>query len=275
MSHSSSGSNFYYGILLLPKSQRSAVKSIYSFCRAADDAGDAGDPTTAKDRLGHWREELDLMYRNAPRSAVMRELYPHTRDLKLKREYFNLLLEGIEWDLTRKRYDSIEQVLEYCDRVAGAVGLLCLQAFGLHENAKAREYSRNLSYGLQLTNMIRDVGQDARNGRMYWPESELEVFGYSGDQLRKGKISEAYFKAARFQVKRAKSFLDKAEIAVMDDAHLRKQLIGPEIMRETYESLLQKIEKELDRALDGEPPRLTKADKLVIAGGTWLRTRFA
>src|SRR5688572_5619834 len=166
MAHSSSGSNFYYGIMLLPKAQRSAVKAIYGFCRAADDAGDAGDPVRAKDRLGHWREELDLMYRNAPRAAAMQELYLHVRDLKLKREYFNLLLEGIEWDLAKRRYESVDRLLEYCDRVAGAVGLLCLQAFGLHEDSRAREYSRNLSYGLQLTNMLRDVGQDVRAGRI-------------------------------------------------------------------------------------------------------------
>lgn len=275
MAHSASGSNFYYGILLLPASQRSAVKAIYGFCRAADDAGDAGDPQTAKDRLGHWREELDLMYRNAPRAAIMRELYPHMRDFRLNREYFHLLLEGIEWDLAKKRYDSADRLLEYCDRVAGAVGLLCLQAFGLHEDPHAREYSKHLAYGLQLTNMLRDVGQDVRAGRIYWPEAEMEAFGYSSELLKKAKITENYFKLARFQVKRAQGYLDRAELIVVDHPELRKPLLGPEIMRETYESLLRRIEKELDRALDGEPPRLTKTDKLIIAGGAWLRTRFA
>ncbi len=275
MGHSSSGSNFYYGIMLLPKAQRAAVKEIYGFCRAADDAGDTGDPVRAKDRLGHWREELDLMYRNAPRSMMMKSLYLHVRDLKLKREYFSLLLEGIEWDLARKRYADLDGLLSYCDRVAGAVGLLCLQAFGLHEDARAREYSKNLSYGLQLTNIMRDVGQDAKNGRIYWPESELAAFGYSGEELRKGKITEAYFKVARLQVKRAQAYLDKAELILVDHPDLRRKLLGPEVMRETYESLLRRIEKELDRSLDGDPPKLSKFDKILVAGGTWLRTRFA
>jgi phytoene synthase len=266
-----SGSNFRWGMLLMPRSARPAIASIYRFCRAADDAVDAGDPVTAQDRLGHWREELDLLYRNSPRAGLMKDLYVHVREHRLNREYFTLLLEGIEWDLRKRRYADGDELLSYCDRVAGAVGLLCLQVLGLHEDGRAKEYSKALSYGLQLTNILRDVGQDAPNGRLYWPEAEMEAFGYSSDQLRKRKVTEGYFKAARFQVKRAQSFLDKAEMITVDHPDLRKRLLGPEIMRETYESLLRKIEKEHDRALDGEPARLSGGDKIAIAAGTWLR----
>ncbi len=265
-------SNFLFGILFLPSEQRAAVKAIYAFCRVADDAADI-DPAGGADGISLWREELALLYKGTPRHRIMKELFPHLGRYKLKREYFEKLLKGMEMDLSRRRYQTMEELEEYCACVAGAVGLLCLQVFELHEDERVRTYSTNLSLGLQLTNIIRDVGDDVAIDRVYLPQDDFGAFGYTEKELKAGVVNIGYFNLMRFMVGRTRSYFSVAERAI--DMDLRKKLIGSEIMRATYMELLEKISHALDASLDRNSPRLLLIDKISIALGTWIKIKVA
>ncbi|MEK7476642.1 MAG: squalene/phytoene synthase family protein [Candidatus Coatesbacteria bacterium] len=264
-------SNFKWGIRLLPPGQRAAVTAIYAFCRAADDDADL-DPSRGKEAIARWREEVAACYDGFPKHPVMRNLHPLVRTLKLRREYFDMILTGMDMDLAGKRYANMDELLGYCDCVAGAVGLLVLQAMGLHEDERAREYSAHLSYGLQLTNILRDLREDADRGRVYLPADAMAAYGYSEAELRKGVASVGFFKTARFVAKRADEEFLRAREGL--DPMLRRRLLGPEIMRETYEALLHRIMKAADLSLDGHPPRLSQIEKIVIATATWVHVRY-
>jgi phytoene synthase len=263
-------SSFAWGIRMLLPGQREAVRAIYAFCRAADDAADA-DPTGAAERVARWREEVALCYSGAPRHEVMRRLFPYVRTLKLERMHFDKILDGLEMDLARRRYRTLEELLGYCDCVAGAVGLLCLRVMGLDGDARAVDYSRKLSYGLQLTNIVRDLGRDVALDRVYLPQEDFAAFEYTEAQLKRREATEGFFRLARFEALRAQKYLEDAPEGLTRD--LRRRLLGPEIMRETYRQLLKKIMTALDWCLDGSPPALSWLDKAMIAGFTWLQLR--
>lgn len=264
-------SNFLFGILFMPAEQRRAVTAIYGFCRAADDAADL-DPARGAERVAYWREELAQLYRGAPRDPVTKALFPFLGRYRLKREYFERLLAGMEMDLARCRYENMEELAGYCDRVAGAVGLLCLQVAGLHDDPRAREYSDNLSRGLQLTNIIRDVHADVAIDRVYFPQEDFGGAGYTEAELKKGVVNIGYFTLVRFTVGRARGLLEKA--ARLADGDLRRRLLGPEIMRETYLELLDRMSHVLDECLDGDPPRLSFWARLSIGVSVWIRSRL-
>jgi phytoene synthase len=236
-----------------------------------DDAADL-DPAKGREGMAFWREELELCFAGRPRHRIMRSLFPFVQKYKLKREYFEKLLEGMEMDLEHRRYETMEELEKYCDCVAGAGGLLCLQVFGLHDDPRAQAYSRNLSAGLQVTNILRDVGEDAAIDRVYIPREDFRTFGYSEKQLKAAEVNMNWFNLARFTAGRARSFLDKADRAV--DADLRKKLVGPEIMRETYRSLLEKMTHALDAPLERRPTRLKLGEKALIAFSTWVGIRL-
>ena len=266
-----SGSNFAWGIHLLPPDQRRAVTAIYAFCRAVDDDADL-DPAKGVEAIARWREEVVACYAGFPKHRVMKALHPLIRTLKLRREYFDMILTGMDMDLAKKRYADMDELLGYCDCVAGAVGLLVLQAMGLHEVQQARDYSTHLAYGLQLTNILRDLREDAEIGRVYLPVDAMTAFGYSEAELKKGVASVGFFKTARFVAKRADEEFVKAREGL--DRPLRRRLLGPEIMRETYLALLHRMEKAFDLSLDGQPPRLSRSEKFVIALSIWLHVKY-
>ena len=255
----------------MPPAQRRAVAAIYGFCRAADDAADL-DPEQGAARVAHWREELDLLYAGKPRDPVMQKLFPFLGEYRLKREYFEKLLQGMEMDLAHRRYEDMARLKEYCDCVAGAVGLLCLQVSGLHDDPLAREYSGNLSQGLQLTNIIRDVRSDVDIDRVYFPQEDFAGAGYTEAELKKHVINIGYFSLVRMTLGRARGFLEKAERLAEDG--LRSRMLGPEIMRATYQELLNRLSHVLDLCLDGKPPRLPLVDRISIAVGMWMRVKL-
>jgi phytoene synthase len=265
-------SNFLLGILMMKGEHRRAVGAIYAFCRVADDAADL-DPARGKEGLALWRQELALLYSGSPRAPVMRSLHPHIGKYGLKREYFEKLLQGMEMDLARRRYETIGELEEYCDCVAGAVGLLCLQVFGLHEDPLARDYSRYLSLGLQVTNILRDAGIDAGIDRVYLPQEDFRTFSYTEKQLKEGEVNMNWFNLARFTAGRARSYFGHADRALT--AGLRKSLVGPEIMRATYQVLLEKLTHALDAPVDRKVLRLSPVEKLLVAVSTWAEIRLA
>lgn len=272
MPASHSASNFRWGIVFMPKAQRDAVKAIYAFCRVADDAADL-DPAKGAEGLARWRAELDLCFKGRPRDPVMQALFPHVKAFQLRRPLFDKVLEGMDMDLARRRYATMAELEGYCDCVAGAVGSLCLQVFGMDGDERAQKYSRFLSYGLQLTNIIRDLGADARLDRVYFPQEDFTTWGYTEAELKKGVVNMNFMQLARFEVARAQKYFMRARESL--DRSQRPGLLGAEIMRETYEALLEQLGHGLDSALDGRRARLHPVRKLAIACATWVDVKLS
>ena len=236
-------------------------------------AGDTG-PNRAAAGLDRWRRELDDAYRGRPRHPILRRLAPEIARYGLKREYFDLVMEGIAMDLAGRRYATIGELAGYFDRVAGAVGLLCLQIFGLHDDPRAREYSRNLSYALQMTNVIRDMGNDARAGRFYVPEEDLSASGYSLESLKAGRADSSFYALGHMEARRAREWFEAARRSLTGDAKLRRRLAGAEVMRATYEALLARLDRALDLALDPVPVRLSLLEKVMTGLAAYAEARW-
>lgn len=263
-------SNFSFGILFMPKEQREAIKAIYAFCRAADDAVDL-DLEKGKEKLARLREKLGQAFDGKARDPLLTALVPHIRKFGLLREHFDRLFMGLDMDVERRRFQTHEELAVYADCVAGAVGLLCLQVLGVHENPKAWKYAEELGRGLQLTNIIRDVGRDIAQGRIYIPQEDFANYSYTEAELKDRNPSEQFFNLMRYEVARARGYFHHARMGI--DPGLRRKILGPEIMRETYEKLLKKMERVLDHCLDGDPPELGLLERFGIACAVWIEVR--
>ena len=168
-----SGSNFYYSFLFLPKAKRDAMYTVYAFCKAVDSAVDepaaGSDP---KEELKRWRDELDAVYSGTPITPIMVSLAYHVKALSIPKAYFEELIKGVEMDLFNNRYVTFDELSLYCYRVASVVGLICLHIFGV-TSARAQDYAVALGMAFQLTNILRDVGTDAADSRIYLPLEDL------------------------------------------------------------------------------------------------------
>lgn len=264
-----SGSNFYYAFRFLPKPKREAIYAVYAFCRLSDDLVDeaqaGGDPAAA---LTRWRKELDVYFRDSVGHPVIVSAGQAARRFNIPKVYFEELLNGMEMDLTSSRYATFDELYSYCYRVASVVGLICIEIFG-YTNPKTREYAERLGVAFQLTNILRDLTTDAARGRVYLPLDELRRFGYSEDELFAGVYNEAFVELMRFQCKRAKDYYAAATDALPSED--RRSLLAAEIMRAIYYRLLLKIEQQRYDVFRANVS-LPKPQKLLLAGGLWLRT---
>jgi len=239
--------SFYYSFLVLPSEQRRAIVAVWDFCRAVDDAvdeppgeGDRQAPA-GRDALGFWREELRRCYEGAePRTVEGRQLQPFIRRFDLPRQAFEDVVDGCEMDLERTRYGTFAELLEYCRRVASAVGLICIRVFGCTDEG-ARDYAINLGIALQLTNILRDVKDDLARGRVYLPGEDLERYGCTVDDLRAAAPSAAVRELIAFECRRAREFYGRAAAAL--PAADRRRLVAAEIMRAVYFETLRRIER--------------------------------
>ncbi len=254
----------------MASSKREAVNRICAFCRLADDAADL-DPEKGRAALARLREELEFCYAGRPRHPVMRALAPHIREYGLSREHFERILEGHALDLEKARFATIADLESYMDGVACAPGILVLEVLGLRDEEKAREYSGNLSRGLQMVSILRDLGADAARDRVYLPREDFDMFGCTEEALKAGQASEEFFRLARYEVSRARGYFRRAQMAL--GPVLRRRLLGPEIARETYEALLKKMEPALDLCLDGKAPGISLPERFLIAMMTWTEGR--
>lgn len=266
-----SGSNFAYSFFFLPPARRSAMYTIYAFCKEVDSAVD--DPPAGSnppEQLAYWRRELAAAYHGDPSSPVTISLAEHVRTLNIPEEYFYDLLAGVEMDLTTSRYATFNDLALYCYRVASVVGLICLHVFGTR-SPRARDYAVNLGLAFQLTNILRDVGSDAAQGRIYLPQEDLNRFGYSEQDLLARAYSPAFSELMRFECDRAREYYRKADDAAeclpLDD---RRALTVAEIMRGVYRRILDRIERSEYRVYDTRIG-LAPSYRLAIAGGVWLR----
>ena len=269
-----SSSNFYYAFMLLPAERRQALYSVYAVCRFIDDiaddaAGDeaGGQPAT---RLARWREELERVFNGSPTHAISRALAYNVRRFAIPRRYFEEIIDGVEMDLGRTRYASFEELRLYCYRVASAVGLVCIEIFG-YRNPRTREYAENLGIAFQLTNIIRDLSEDAARGRIYLPLEDLARFDVSEDEILRGADTLELRRLLEHEVERARSFYAQAENALA--AEDRAAMVCAEAMRSIYRALLERIASK-GCGVVGRRHRISTPRKLYLVGRTWAGTRL-
>ena len=263
-----SGSSFYYSFMFLPPERRRAIIALYAFCREVDDAVDeVGDPGVARARLAWWAQEVGRIYAGGPQHPVGQALASVVRSYALEQAQLREILEGMSMDLDYNRYPDFPTLRLYCHRVAGVVGLLSARIFG-HTDPRTLDYAGTLGLAFQLTNIIRDVGEDVRRNRIYLPLDELQRFGLSSEDLIALREDERFTALMRFQIERAREYYAKA-LALLPAADRAAQRPGL-IMAQIYRALLDEIEASGARVLN-QRVALTPIRKLWIASKTWLR----
>ena len=262
-----SGSSFYYSFLFLPPERRRAITALYAFCREVDDVVDqALDPQLAATRLVWWRAEVANLYAGNPQHPVTKALAVFTDRFSITQERLDEIIDGMEMDLTQTRYLDWAGLERYCYRVAGVVGLLAAGIFG-YRDPRTLEYAKNLGIAFQLTNIIRDVGEDARKNRIYLPMEDLKQFGVPASDILNANESENFKRLLVFEASRAKQFYEKA-FASLPEADRRAQRAGL-IMAAIYRTLLDEIERDGFHVLKARTS-LTPLRKLWIAWKTWV-----
>jgi phytoene synthase len=265
-------SSFYYSFLFLPRPKREAILAVYRFCRAVDDAADGPLPVDEKKRqLEEWRRELDRCYSGRPARPVTEALRVAVEAFGLSRGHFEELIRGAETDLEAVRYESFKELSRYCYRVAGTIGLLSIQIFGL-DSGRHREYAVALGTAFQLTNILRDLKADAARGRIYLPLEDLRKFGYSEKELSDGIQDERFTALMRHQYERARSFYEQARDLLRPED--RGPLMAAEIMAAIYGSLLERIRASGYRVF-GKPVAIPDHQKFWIALKTYLSIRLS
>ena len=266
-----SGTSFYYAFRLLPRSQREAIFTVYSLCREIDDVVDRpGVKSEQQARLGDWRRELDRCYGGNPSHPITQNLQRVLGEYPIPRQYFHQLIDGVEMDLRRFRYERFRDLHTYCYRVASVVGMICLEIFRCRQSAPARRYAIHLGIAFQLTNILRDLAVDAARGRIYLPGEDLRRFGYPEEDLIAHRYSPPFVELMRFQCARAHGFFQTCRESISRAD--RPRLFAAEVMRKTYEKILQRIEA-CEYDIFRNRVRLPGREKIWIAGRTWLASR--
>jgi phytoene synthase len=264
-----SGSSFYYSFLFLPPERRRAITALYAFCREVDDTVDeATDGSVARIKLAWWRTEVATMYTGTPTHPVTQALQPHIATYKLEEQHLQAIIDGMEMDLDQSRYLDYPGLQKYCWRVAGVVGILSASIFG-YTNPQTLAYAEKLGLAFQLTNIIRDVGDDARKGRIYLPVNELQEFGVTAADLLNFRHSEKFEALMRFQTERAQRTYDEA-MGLLPKEDRRAQRPGL-MMSAIYRTLLNEIERDGFHVLN-QRISLTPLRKLWLAWKTYVRT---
>jgi phytoene synthase len=263
-----SGSSFYYSFLFLPLERRRAITALYAFCREVDDTvDDATDPSVARIRLAWWRTEIGAMVAGKPTHPVTQALAPHMAAYSLGSEHLIAIVDGMQMDLDQTRYLDFAGLKRYCWHVAGVVGILSARIFGI-TSPETLQYAEKLGLALQLTNIIRDVGEDARKGRIYLPVNELQQFGVTAADILNARHSGNFEKLMHFQSVRAQAAYDEA-FALLPVADRRAQRPGL-IMAAIYRALLHEIERDGFHVLN-QRISLTPIRKLWLAWKTYVR----
>jgi 15-cis-phytoene synthase len=268
--------NFYYSFLVLPAEKRRAIIAVWDFCRAVDDAVDEigdRDPASGAREVARWRQELSACFGGGdPSTTQGRALVPVIARFHLQREPFEALIEGVDMDLGSRRYETFDDLYQYCIRVASAVGLICLDIFGAREPA-ARQYAIDLGVALQLTNILRDVAGDLERGRIYIPTADLRTAGCAESDLRAATeartlTSPQVRTLLRLQAQRARDYYARAAAALPPrDAN---RLVAAEIMAAIYREVLERIERR-DYDVFADVVRIPRPRRAVIAAATWVR----
>ena len=235
----SSNSSFYYSFSLLPRQKREAIHTVYAFCRTTDDIVDEErDEAKKMALLQRWRSELGRALRGNSTFPLLNQLSVTAARFHIPVEHFYDLIRGMEMDLSKTRYGTFEELREYCYLVASSVGLMCRKIFG-YRNESTQEYAINLGIALQLTNILRDIKDDAKRGRIYIPREDMARFGYSEDDLLNSRYTPQFVELMRFECQRASSYYDLAREALQDED--KRFFFPARIMWSIYAHTLNRI----------------------------------
>ncbi|MEY3428825.1 MAG: All-trans-phytoene synthase [Pseudomonadota bacterium] len=258
----SSGSSFYYAFLFLPAERRAAITAFYAFCREVDDVVDEiSDPSVAQSTLAWWQKEVQQAFAGHPTHPVMHALMPHVKVYDIEAHHLLSVIEGCQMDLTQTRYLDFAGLQRYCHLVAGVVGEVAAKIFG-QTDAATTLYAHKLGLAFQLTNILRDVGEDAMRGRIYLPIDELKQFDVKAQDLMQRQYSDRFTALMKFQAARAHSLYDEA-MSLLPAADKRTQKPGL-MMASIYRTLLREIEADNFQVLH-QRVSLTPLRKLWLA----------
>lgn len=255
--------NFYYSFVVLPPDKRRAFCAVYAFMRYCDDISDGDESNETKRRLlENWREQLNEAYSDGPcNNPILPAFRDSVRRFSIPAQYFHWIINGAEMDLDAVQYETFEDLYKYCFHVASAVGFVCLQIFGFNDE-RAKEYAEQCGIAFQLTNILRDVKEDAEMGRIYLPAEDIRKFNYTPQELENGIVNEGFRNLMRFEAERAKDYYSKARnLLPLVDNTSRPALWA---MMGIYERLLDRI---VQRRFDvfQNRIRLTGIEKVSIA----------
>lgn len=257
-----SGSSFYYAFLFLPKPKRAAITAFYGFCREVDDVvDDMVDPGVAATKLAWWQSEVAKAFAGQPSHPVMKALMPLATDYQIQQRHLQAVIEGCQMDLAQTRYLDYPGLQRYCHLVAGVVGEVAANIFG-QTQPQTIAYAHKLGEALQLTNIIRDVGEDALRGRIYLPITELQQFDVKAHEILQRSYSERFTALMQFQAQRAQALYDEA-LALLPFEDCRAQKPGL-MMASIYRALLDEIQRDQFQVLH-QRIKLTPLRKLWLA----------
>lgn len=265
----SSKSSFYYAFNLLPSNKRDAMNTLYAFCRETDDIVDENNFTNEVkyENLRKWKNEFELSMTGNSSLTLLNNLSKIIRQFNIPTEPFYELIKGMEMDIQQNRYNTIEDLLEYCYRVAATVGLMSIEIFG-YKNISTRKFAINLGYALQLTNILRDVKKDADEGRIYLPVDDLRKFNYSEQELFNNVYNNNFVQLMRYEANRAKDYFIKANKAL--DISDKPKLFAARAMQHIYFNLLKKMEAENFNVFE-KKIKVATSEKAIIALGVWAK----
>jgi phytoene synthase len=262
----SSGSSFYNSFRFLPKDKRRAITALYAFCREVDDVVDeCSDANVARTTLNWWRNEVSEIYGGKPQHPVCKELVSIVKQYNMAQEHLLEIIDGMEMDLDQPRYADFKALQLYCYRVASVVGLLTVEIFG-YTDRQTLKYAHDLGIAFQLTNIIRDVGEDARRNRIYLPMDELQQFGVPAADILNARETENFQKLMAFQIERARQYYRQAleHLPAVDRKAQRTGLI----MTAIYQATLDEVVSSGCHVLK-ERVSLTPTYKLWLAVKAW------
>jgi len=265
-------SNLAFALACLPKERRRDMIAFYAFCRVVDDIADdpKASPADKEKELNHWKRCVEAG--EPPGHPVLDEMILLPKKYDFPRAWLCEIIDGVASDITKTRYETFEELLGYCYKVASVVGLVSIEIFG-YKNSATKEYAINLGYALQFTNIIRDVGQDARDtGRIYLPQSELRKFGVLESEIMDARPSERFTKMMDFQYKRARDYYEAAQKVLPPED--RKNMVASEIMGAIYSRILEKLKRERYPVFE-KRCRLSKIHKIWILGSHLIKARFS
>ena len=264
--------NFYYAFLTLPLEKRQAIYATYAFCRLCDDIVDEpGREGNRTAELAEVKLKLAAAYDGDETGPIWTALADSQRRFGIGKSHYAAVIDGCEMDLKQSRYANFEELIEYCKKVASAVGLVCIEVCG-YEDENAVGSAIDLGIAMQLTNVIRDVAEDAANGRIYLPMDELDRFGYSEEDLLKNRVDDRFRELIKFQVDRARRYFESGNrlFPMLD----RRSRACPQAMAEVYMRILDKIE-DANYDVMSSKISLSKRAKFALAARLWFRSRLS